>query len=81
MWISNYGNFFGFSRSYILSQGDTVHYTFNFYTTNALSSDGKIEITFPFNPISTPAGECYVSLGLEDISQSKKYLYIMFFLV
>lgn len=69
MWISNYEKFFSFSRNYILSAGDSIFYTLNFYTKNALPAGALIVVDFAFAPLSVD--NCYASLGLEDISSSK----------
>ena len=66
MWISNFENFFTFARSYDLSIGDLISYTFNFYTANAIPGNSAAGITLVL-PI-TPSVGCYVSLGLEDVS-------------
>ncbi len=74
MWFSNFDNFFSFSRNYVLSADDTIYYTFNFYTTNALPATAIIDITFSITPLSN----CYVYIGLEDISSSKIRYFIWF---
>ena len=73
MWFSNFDNYFTFARSYTKSAGDTVYYSFNFYTTNVLPANGLIDITLPVTPTS-----CWVSLGLEDIASGIIFIYILY---
>jgi len=70
MWSANYASFFANGASYTRSINDLIQYEFFFTSTNPLTANGAIVITYPIAP---QAGSiCIISNGLEDISRGKK---------